>query len=167
MLLYCIAAPARRAQATSLVRRQNLISKSHSGTLARPFNSRSPVQQTVILDSSEFPQNAGTAADLSSERPHAQLTAKASRASAVRNKLTIRFKLNPDSAALSGRFSLGPLPGLKAWAVLFSAAADKNVQTAGGAACSFRGRCSQRPEIERFKRLPGARALQVTPLQSA
>jgi len=52
MLLYCIAAPAGRAQATSLVRRQNLISKSHSGTLARPFNSRSPVQQTVILDSS-------------------------------------------------------------------------------------------------------------------
>jgi hypothetical protein len=68
-------------------------------------------------------------------------------------KLTIRFKLDPDSAALvrqsfrttdaekrphgglevlSGRFSLGPFPGLKAWAVLFSAAADKNVQTAGG-----------------------------------
>jgi len=58
MLLYCIAAPARRAQATSLVRRQNLISKSHSRTLARPFNSRSPVQQTVILDSSDVQSGA-------------------------------------------------------------------------------------------------------------
>ena len=62
-------------------------------------------------------------------------------ASELRNKLTIRFKLNPDSTALvrqscrnadaerrlrrglevlSGRFSLGPFPGLKAPAILFS-----------------------------------------------
>jgi len=37
MLLYRIAAPAGRAQAISLVRRQNLISKNHSRTLARPL----------------------------------------------------------------------------------------------------------------------------------
>jgi len=59
MLLYCIAAPAGRAQATSFARRQNLISKSHSRTLARPFNSRSPVQQTVILDSSGREKDRG------------------------------------------------------------------------------------------------------------
>jgi hypothetical protein len=50
MLLYCVAASAG-AQATSFLRRQNLISKSHSRALARRFKSRSPVQSTVILDS--------------------------------------------------------------------------------------------------------------------
>ena len=51
MLLYYVAASAGHAQATPLVRRQNLISKSHPRALARRFNSRSPVQSTVILDS--------------------------------------------------------------------------------------------------------------------
>ena len=51
MLLYYVAAAAGRAQATLLVRRQNLISKGHSGALARRFNSRPPAQPTVILDS--------------------------------------------------------------------------------------------------------------------
>jgi hypothetical protein len=59
---------------------------------------------------SEFPQNAGTLADLSARRPHAQLAANRTGASALRNKLTIRFKLNRDSAALSGRFSLYVVP---------------------------------------------------------
>ena len=59
MLLYCIAAPAGRAQATSLVRRQNLISKSHSRTLARRFNSRSPVQPAVILESTDWHERLG------------------------------------------------------------------------------------------------------------
>ena len=54
---------------------------------------------------SGFPQKAGTAGDLSFGRLHAQLAVKTSGASALRNKLTIRFKLNPDSAAISGRFS--------------------------------------------------------------
>ena len=49
---------------------------------------------------SKFPHNAGTAADLSS-KGHAQLAAKSTRASTLRNKLIIRFKLNPDSAALT------------------------------------------------------------------
>jgi len=48
MLPYCVAASASRAQATPLVRRQNLISKSHSRALPRRFNSRSPVQPTVF-----------------------------------------------------------------------------------------------------------------------
>jgi hypothetical protein len=52
MILYCAAASAGRAQATPLVRRQNLISESHSRALPRRFNSRSPTQPTVILDSS-------------------------------------------------------------------------------------------------------------------
>jgi hypothetical protein len=52
LLLYCVAASAPRAQATPLVRRQNLISESHSRALPRRFNSRSPAQPTVILDSS-------------------------------------------------------------------------------------------------------------------
>jgi hypothetical protein len=51
MLLYYVAALAGRA--TPLARRQNLISKSHSRALPRRFNSRSPVQPTVILDSTE------------------------------------------------------------------------------------------------------------------
>jgi hypothetical protein len=34
-----------------------------------------------------------------------------------------------------------------------------------GEMSKLKGRCLQRPEIERFKQLPGARALQVTPLQ--
>jgi len=55
MLLYCVAASAARAQATSLVRRQNLISKSHSRALPRRFNSRSPIQLTIILDGSDPP----------------------------------------------------------------------------------------------------------------
>ena len=42
-----------RAQATSLARRQNLISKSHSRALPRRFNSRPPVQLAIILDSSD------------------------------------------------------------------------------------------------------------------
>jgi hypothetical protein len=39
------------ACAGAVIRRQNLISKSHSRALPRRFNSRSPVKQTVILDS--------------------------------------------------------------------------------------------------------------------
>ena len=46
------------------------------------------------------------------DRMHNQL--RRDRGLALRNKLTIRFNLNPDSAALSGRFSLGRFPGLKA-----------------------------------------------------
>ena len=53
MLRCCVAASAGRAQATPIVRRQDLISKSHSRALPRRFNSRSPVQPTAILDSTE------------------------------------------------------------------------------------------------------------------
>jgi hypothetical protein len=37
----------------TLVRRENLISESHSRALPRCFNSRSPVQSTIVLDSTE------------------------------------------------------------------------------------------------------------------
>jgi hypothetical protein len=58
LLLYCVAALTGRAQATPLVRRQNLLSKSHSKALPRRFNSRSPVQPTVVLDSNEVAATA-------------------------------------------------------------------------------------------------------------
>jgi hypothetical protein len=57
MLLYCVATSAGHPRAT-LVRRQNLISKSHSRALSRRLNSRSPVQPTVILDSTESAEDA-------------------------------------------------------------------------------------------------------------
>jgi hypothetical protein len=44
---------------------------------------------------SEFPQNAGTLADLSARRPHAQLAANRTGASALRNQLTLRFMWFP------------------------------------------------------------------------
>jgi hypothetical protein len=58
MLRYSVAASAGRAQAPSF-RRQNLVSKSYSRALLRRFNSRSPAQPTVILDSNARAQTAG------------------------------------------------------------------------------------------------------------
>ena len=62
----------------------------------------------------KVPQNAETAAGLSSKRPHAQLAAKGTGASALRDSLLYVLSFNPDSAALSGRVPLGTFPGLKA-----------------------------------------------------
>jgi hypothetical protein len=88
---------------------------------------------------------------ISSRRPHAQLAAKGTGAPALRNKLAVRFKFNPDSAALvrqsfwnadgekrprgglevlSGRFRCVWFPGLKPWAILCSPfGRGRNVQT--------------------------------------
>ena len=74
--------------------------------------------------------------DLSSKRSHAQLAAKGLGPSALRNKLTIRFKFNPDSAALSGRFSLYVVPrpeglGYLLFALRAIGTRSRNVQTRG------------------------------------
>ena len=76
--------------------------------------------------------------NLSSKRSYAQLAAKGLGPSALRNKLTIRFKFNPDSAALSGRFSLYAVPrpeglGDLLFALRAIGTRSRNVQTRGSA----------------------------------
>ena len=57
---YCVAAFSWVC-AGPLVRKHNLISKSHSRALVSRFNSKSPVQPTVILESTVIPKSPAAA----------------------------------------------------------------------------------------------------------
>jgi hypothetical protein len=75
---------------------------------------------------SEFPQNAGTAADLSSRRPHAQIGAKGTGHWHFVTSLMYVLGLIPIRPSFQDDSLCTWFPGLKAWAILCSAAADWN-----------------------------------------